>query len=48
MSTTRSATSAALRSLDLLGNDFAIRLAKGSAEVLFDAPVPAGAINVIK
>ncbi|WP_237656665.1 RHS repeat-associated core domain-containing protein, partial [Cronobacter turicensis] len=36
------------KGLDLLGNDFARRLAKGSAEVLFDAPVPAGAINVIK
>jgi hypothetical protein len=33
---------------DLLGNKFAGNLAKGSAEVLFDAPIPAEAITLIK
>ncbi|HHW3172682.1 TPA: RHS repeat-associated core domain-containing protein, partial [Proteus mirabilis] len=33
------------KGLDLLGNQFARRLAKGSSEVLFDGPIPAGAIN---
>lgn len=33
------------KGLDLLGNQFARRLAKGSSEVLFDGPIPAVAIN---
>ncbi|WP_433712794.1 RHS repeat-associated core domain-containing protein, partial [Escherichia marmotae] len=33
------------KGLDLLGNQFARRLAKCSSEVLFDGPIPAGAIN---
>ena len=35
------------KGLDLLGNQFARRLAKGSSEVLFDAPIPANAIKLI-
>ena len=36
------------KGLDLLGNQFATRLAKGSSEVLFDAPIPANAIKLIR
>jgi uncharacterized protein RhaS with RHS repeats len=35
------------KGLELLGNGFARRLAQGSAEVLFDAPIPASAITVL-
>lgn len=35
------------KGLDLLGNQFARNLARGSSEVLFDSPITSGAIKVL-